>query len=610
MSSMLVKRCGWTFAATAAVTLLAACGGGGSGGSDSDNGNGNGDGNGNDVSGGDSLPTRAALTSDADNHDLLFFYSTASGQEGLNAVTPEETGGSPDSDLIDGEAEAVMDASVYRADEFLRYYRGEWDSDEWIVDDFAIDQVLYPRPSDDPLEFAEYFRISTDSAGGLPTPERVSDATGPGIAGGSPRRFQEFNYDDGDDAGLVYPAGSDDWRRVLLSFDENQSPDEFHGDHQVVAPVSDFDLLAPGGYLVLDDDTLVRVDNDLDVIGEPQHDNDPVDGVDVAWMVRYLNDPDGGAYVALLFDDADDWELWVYEGVGDPDQVGTMAPVTDSGGDVLELRNAPLAPGQPETPSDDQVIAMNDALYLGMDIDDVPSLVELAGDEWRVVADSEDAPSGAFGDIAFLIGVDGHIVWAAADGEPIEAVDPETGNVETIDPNTDNGDLETPVPVGRDGWVFYNREDSVVGPDREVAVAARADGSERIELYDARWIGASTDGRMESAPEFAARPSEVFMVRDPGTGDAAIAALEAADPEAGLVELGELPGSANDARMFGVAPGPHRLIQVIDNESNPDLHKVVYVDTREEGSLESVSIEFTEVDTLNYTTANQPLDNF
>ena len=607
MSMLSTTRHDLLVAMAITIPLLAACGGGSS--------NGNGDDNGDDTaSDGDTLPALAGLDSDAGNHDLLYYYTTEN-QQGLYAATPREGGGSPDTDLVDEEAEGVVDVSAYRADEFIAFFGGNWQSGNLTIEDWAVDQVLYPRKGDDLLDPAEYYRVDTDPAGGLPSPERVSAETGLGMAGAATlRRFAEYNYVDGDAAGMVYFDSSsfdnEGWRRVHLGDEATDSPDSFSDDHQMVATVPDLEAGTPGGYLVLDDDTLVRVDADLDEIGTPEHASAPVTDVDVGWMVRHLNDVDGGAYIALQFDvDDAPWELWVYQGAGDSSEVGSLSPVTDAGGETLELRGS-LFPGQPQTPGDEGVATAGGATYIGLELgeDADPTLVRLEGDNWEILDEAPDVPGGILGSIPFVIHADGHIVWAAGEREPVVAVDPDNGNKVVLDAN-DNGELSTTVPAARDGWVFYTREDSVVGPDVEVAVAAQVDGSNRIELNDARWIGASIDG-LSAGVEFQPRPSEMFLVRQPGSDDASLAALEAADPEAGLVDLGDLPGSADDARMFGAAPGPHRLVQLVDTQTSPDLHWVAYVDTRQEGSLERLTFTGTTDDDGTGEAASEPLRHF
>ena len=71
--------------------------------------------------------------------------------------------------------------------------------------------------------------------------------------------------------------------------------------------------------------------------------------------------------------------------------------------------------------------------------------------------------------------------------------------------------------------------------------------------------------------------SEVFLWRNQEI---------AADPKAGLVILGELSGTPANVSMYGLAPGPHRLLQVEIPEW--DEHRVYYVNTRQADSLTSV----------------------
>lgn len=78
--------------------------------------------------------------------------------------------------------------------------------------------------------------------------------------------------------------------------------------------------------------------------------------------------------------------------------------------------------------------------------------------------------------------------------------------------------------------------------------------------------------------------SEVFLLSD----DLQLAAVSADNPGAGVVNFGTLPNSASQATMFGLAPGPHRLLQTT-LDGSPASHEVIYVDTRDENSLRVLS---------------------
>src|SRR5690606_29037017 len=133
--------------------------------------------------------------------------------------------------------------------------------------------------------------------------------------------------------------------------------------------------------------------------------------------------------------------------------------------------------------------------------------------------------------------------------------------------------VQTEVLGSRDGWLFYNRAD-ISGQD--TAVAMKVDGSDSLEITDAQWIGASLTGKGDSI-SYMTELSEVFL-----WSDKEIAAVSAADPKAGTVLLGTLDATPEGVTMHGLAPGPHRLIQV---HTDADNSAVYSVNTREQGSL-------------------------
>ena len=145
-------------------------------------------------------------------------------------------------------------------------------------------------------------------------------------------------------------------------------------------------------------------------------------------------------------------------------------------------------------------------------------------------------------------------------------------------------DISTPVLGARNGWIFYNRDTGIGCADR-FAVANRLDGSDQVVIADASWVGASSTGTAPSATQLdAMEVSEVFMLRN-GTE---LAAVNAAMPAAGAVRLGQLPDSADQVRMYGLAPGPHRLLQAVSSGA-PETLDVLYVNTRQEDSLRVIS---------------------
>lgn len=97
--------------------------------------------------------------------------------------------------------------------------------------------------------------------------------------------------------------------------------------------------------------------------------------------------------------------------------------------------------------------------------------------------------------------------------------------------------------------------------------------------------GASLAAHFELQPDARGlEVSEIFLFNE----EYELAAVSAADPEAGMVNFGRIPNSATEVRMYGTAPGPHRLLQT-HLPGSPDIYEVIHVDTRDKDSMRVVT---------------------
>jgi hypothetical protein len=530
------------------------------------------------------LPELSALTGDADNHDLLFFTSTVEGSSGLYAVDPADPDASPI--LLDDAIDLSPTAASAGYDfSFFAMHEATLTDDGFA--DFRVAQVLYtdnviPLPD---VESQGLYRAFTDATPPLPAPESVSDVEYAFFS----TVFIQQSLGDADDATLLYLA-SDSWLQIRMGDDGATPPLALSESYEPVAPIFDPVAGAGAGYLVIDEDdgdTLKMIGMDLEpVAGDPAvlHDGSPITGLASAQRLG-TGFGDGSMFMVLGTADAEEGEgdLWYYSyEAGGP---GTMTRVLGAGDEPLVFPQGLFSLGKPGLPSpqhlgtsgDRVVFARAGDLFGFGDFD----VVVASPEGWSVIA-----TESGLGE--FLI-VEGERLAIHA-GDAILGMDLTGGDRVYIDPDDEmyGQSISAGVLGSRDGFIYYNREATeVLGqPNREYAMAAKIDGSAILGVPDARVIGATTTGasRETGVQLDALELGEIFLLRE----GREVAALSALDPAAGAVRLGTLPDDASSARMFGLGPGPHRLLQASTDDS-PASHHVLYVNTREEDSLRVVS---------------------
>lgn len=556
----------------ALVISVTGCGGGGG----SSGGGGTGP---NNQVGGDSLPALDGLASVASNDNWLFYTSNAEGNSGLFGFNPM---------LPDNGAE-LIDADAYlKGNPYVFSGITRADLAGIQVSNFRVHSLFYRSKKEmvlpgtsQTLEAPKAFqRVGATQSPVPDSPSQVSsEADTTNLL--SVRYFFQYNLSQPLDTAVAYRA-EDHWRQVRVGDDASQAPLEFDPGHQVMVPLGDG---APNGWLVIDEgngNQLTKVDMTLGSQG-PVLDagGAPVQGLAFAQTFADLGLDD--RLVVLTFEDPDtsddqvpDSELWLYS-QGDP---GTINPLLNSVGEKLTFKANLFGQGA-ALPSAEKLVVRDGTLYFAFHeqgLMDVilaanPMLYRVDENGWSLEIDySATADASPFPILAspFLIDAGDRLIWLI--GDELTSIDLASMSEAVLY----EGSISTPVPVSQGGWFFYNDDRDV-----DMAVAARTDGSRAIRLQNARWIGASSRGEGGAlSRRMKSEIGEVFLLRDDGT----VAAVSAAQPDAGMVTLGQLDPVPENVTMFGARPGPHQLMQ-IQYEGADDRYEVIYVNTLEADSL-------------------------
>ncbi|HET8903961.1 MAG TPA: hypothetical protein VFN16_08210 [Saccharospirillum sp.] len=564
-----------------ALTLvLAACGSGGGGG------------NGDTNSNGFTPPSVSGLGPGADNQDLLFFTSAVNDNRRLFAVDPAYPE-DPPADLN----VAINDTSFTHSRNFFPIQQADWDASAQTISDFHIDRVLFFNKFG--IDQEGVYTVSTEAGTGTtPTPERITSLNALSL---DTRALFTYSLENADQTALIYKE-SDDWKQIQLGDDTSTDPLVLDSNLVPVFGSWDPQTAQGDGWMVVDtsDATLKMVDMNLQpVSGTVTHNGSPVSGIEEnesgmfpwATSVQQVGSTfsDGSRFLAIASEyvqnDGLYAELWHYT-PGNAGEPGTAKPLHNTEGETLTFSPGILSAGAPVVPGQGQMVVVDDTIFFIQ----TEGLFGFESKLFRADPDgwSEIAFDGM--SIDFLIAADNRVAWIAND----ELVSRDKfGNNEivvdadVIDYNAGQygQSLEGQIRGSRNGWVFYNRTESNQQDSQDFAVAATLDGNNSIAIPNARWIGASSSGQGTADVTLDAQElGEVFLLRN-GTE---LAAVNAADPAAGMVTLGTLPSGAVDATLFGLAPGPHRLLQV-EIDGSPASYEVIYVNTNQEDSLVTVS---------------------
>jgi hypothetical protein len=614
---------------------LVACGGGG-------DGDGNSAGGPSDPGASDNIPTTTSLgglyelTGDA-GRDYRLFYVDAShysdtGSIG-NVADPWLMAYNPlteNTETIDKKY--ARDTSRINAVSPLALHEADVDVSSGEVENYRVASVTYiqedtPPPS---LPIASPTKLMRVGVAAGSTPEQVTNESGPSADLGfvTVRQIITFNLNDANQAQYVFPSGASttsnrQYRLTPLDADTSTSAKDFGAGLNVQTALFATQGSAAGsayGWLVVDqnqNDCLAFVSgsdltNATCIPNVNSTGNVPLEqnGDNPSSFISGVYPLNNGVVLALPADTSNPLRvtttLWFYEQSPGSGDAGTLHLLKNAGGDTLQTTGLPMF-GPDEA---GRVVSKNgNTLYLaasdgglgGLFGGGAPSdpfdmefhaflfkITTTSGNVgWEQVIHQGDKlldDKAAFLG-GFLVDAGSNLIWEINDR--LIAISPDGQSEILLDGRSnDGGDVllgtgafKTPVgAISQGGWFFYNRELN----SAQYATAIKVDGSKRVELKGCSWIGASTSGKANyTGGNFGSlEPSEVFMA----CNNKQLAAVDANNPEAGRVVLGNLAKPAENIAMGRAAPGPHRLMQVT-YEGDEDSFEVVYVNTREKNSL-------------------------
>lgn len=576
----------------ALIGAIAGCG-------ESSGGGGNGPGGGGSGSGGSgsgagwNISQLPGLEGDADNHDILYFSnsykedgSNYSSLYAMNPANPESIFKQHLSVAEAGSNPEALGRTLYRP-----LYESDIDENDGSVENYRVSDVLFVHNRATGIASSEGFaRASTDSEtiltgqmGVRVSSESYIEALHLSSVGAMLRQ----NYVNADRAELSYGAPGNK-EHVRMSFSATDDPRvTLSSINGYIAPFSHVDSdSGTYNYLALRTDDSNQCNGYLISRGFTSTTNAGAGvnflpaGKEASHAVA-LGGPlaDGTQYLAItVLDQADcsaETSLWLFAPGG-----AAVTALTQ----VLNEDDEPLIfptgiAGGPIMPADRHLAREGNVLFFGIAgaLSFGPQdLYRVEGDSWSLLAEQEE--SLGF-DTGFIIAGDGRV--AASVGSKVVSWD-STGNDRKVldDSTTTFAGIMTEVLGSRNGWIFYNRADHT-GQDH--AVAMKMDGSDSVEIPGAQWFGASSTGKGDSISNMT-ELGEVFLWRDGYIG-----AVIASNPGLGLVVLGDLGSTPDNVMMRGMAPGPHRLIQVWSD--GEDEGRVYYVNTRTPNSLQAMTVE-------------------
>lgn len=550
------------------------------------------------------LPILDGLDGDANNQRRLFFASTAQDAPGLYAVNPR---------FPERGAELVDDQIEPGAFHYYSVHAGEVNESTKALDGFYIHQLLYSvkAPDEDAgpgitgYLHGQLRRVSTDSEQDSVLPVQVgSSDLGGRVFVETPRKMF-FDFQEPLRTSFLYKGpGSDSWARVRLADAASVEPTIVGKNIGLVTAVAKPDAEPGTDWLVVhekDEGKLARVDDEFAPVAPVRFKDsgEEVKGVSNAEKLHEL--VSGEVMLVISFEERALGEVWVYETDDSTGAGGTIRALLNADGEKLVINLTPftndLGPPPEELTAEHQGAFFFASSHGG---DGWSKLYRLDAKGWSRFVHS--APAGSakkdgqasyfYSELApFLLdaGSDGLLWSLGARLERVRANDADV-NKWTREFLTDQHDEDpyqskleknhdTTVYAVRDGWVFYNAQHYYNRKYIHVAVALNVRDKQRVVLKNATWIGASTSGKgTVNNRRTELELSEVFALRN----GREVAAVSAADPMRGAVILGQLPASTKNVTMYGLGPGPHRLLRV---EHEKNAHEVVYVNTRESDSL-------------------------
>jgi hypothetical protein len=548
-------------AAVASIVLtIAACGGGGGGGGGGSTGT--------------SSPGTGGTGGGIDgtfSDQLEYFFAPGS----LQAVAP-----SAPTQAIEVDDETVTD----NGDVAPRpVFAGTWNASEGRAQSLGINSVVYVR-NDGTLQ-----RVSADASAGTPAPQRISSASdaSPGCLGPI-----ATDLDDADNARLTYasrPQGAScsdkqqlSWKQVAVGAGSGTAPQDLPGEP--VAAFFDPADGSHGGWLVEQLGTpnqLVRIAADGTNEGEIANSDYAsfADSMEVLADGRGLLNLDGDLH---LFD----------PGTNTLEDLGHQFAQLSGTGERKVLRF--------DTDGEEMYWVDNDFALYRTDVADG------TGDGVTVVALDEpaDAATASFGITSALLAIGtSNVAWSyQRDPDPNLPGDEEiairtvsksaTGSADATDLKTLSfgTSVAVPVPVqNASGWLFYN----TIGFSGQTAYAQKIDDdTAEVEIDNAQWIGAATDGTARSGLRGTPLERMIYVgdltsLSSASYGGKPLRSVDAANPDPGStgLDLGTIPSDVQ-----GVVPllgfGPSRIASAsADNGAGGTQLDILQFDAAQAGSL-------------------------
>lgn len=270
---------------------------------------------------------------------------------------------------------------------------------------------------------------------------------------------------------------------------------------------------------------------------------------------------------------------------------GVAKLLTNGDGEVIELAlpGAILGrtiPGEARRWNDTEAFYFSEGASI-FDSEVPARVTRVTADGWSAIEIESDDAIPSFTPEIF-VRVDGGFFWAP--GFTPELIYPNGDDPSSWErtplPNAPQTD-ESIILSSAGDWVYYQSTD-------DEAVAFNVKTQDTVALADARWIGASLDSEVgdEIRTGLIARQELATVLVH--LADNRLGAVEAANPQDGIVILGELPATTEEVQVSGPAIGPARLVRVEHEDGGIE---VVAIDTREAGSLrrimESPAVEWT-----------------
>lgn len=535
------------------------------------------------------------LPSDITLDRYLYYISTQEDGPGLYAYRPS----TDDITYVDPEVDLYTLPFVHMLPQ------GKIHADN-RVSEYRAGGVMYATIGEDP-DYAnimqhEYHYVSSDPDDGA-TPHRISSTQSHASAG----MEGLFSYDLEDLKLTSFLQGLTDGLRFDLGMDANTPAIEAPKGRVLMSSVAD-DLHTHAYWLYIKDNgDLVFYDRDFQN-SYPVVDADSGDPLtDVRQPTQYIEAVGrDGFLVGISFeiDDPEDEEearektgaAYIITAPEDGESEGHAKRVLNA--ENATLRFSPTLGGiglmRPSeqlmyTREDAIIFAAGDDIFsiLGSSDEDGVLLTRVDVDgTWSRLVITEDIEGAEFGGINFgslmglpdlLIPLEGNKAFWAPGNEPeiieITGKNPDNWKRTALDPMLPSPE-STRIPKSANGWVYYQH--TTVKPG---AIAYNTQSDAIIHLPETEWVGASTNGNADSVGTVSQFDiTEVFAL----TGDNQLIAVNAANPDAGMVVLGELPSSTKEVAFRGLGMAPRRLARV---EHDNNSYEVIAVDTTKAGSL-------------------------